>query len=782
MAITKLTPEMLTADQDFSFNLEKSSDPLMGLIDQDKAVKSIDFGLNLKSKGYNVYVSGISGSGRTTYVLNRAKKSAENEPASKDWIYVSDFKNLGDPIALKLETGTAEAFKQKTKKLIETIKIDFNKRLRSNEYEKKKQSIISENKKIAETIISELNSEIKPLNFVFIQTEKGLISVPAADGKPMTKEEYAAITDEKILSEIRENSEKVAMISVDYFNKLREQDAVTEKNIEDIQNTLAESVVDSAIKKFFEIFPYGEDAQKHLNNMRRDILENIGMFIHRDSPPDNIFGVLGGNNSSSFFERYKVNAFISRGAEKHAPIVFESNPTFSKLIGQIEFVNKSGIMVTDLTHIKPGALHKANGGYLILHAKDLLINPFSWQALKRALLDEHIAIEPITGNSHISALNIRPQPIPLNVKVILIGNERYYQALFNNDESFRKLFKIKAGFEVEMDANQKNTAKLYQYINKYAEENDLKTFDISAVRRVTEYTKRLADNKNKLSTQLSKINNILIQADAWARIENKEKVLEEDVVKALEEAHDRLNAYQENILEMFKDGTYLIDVSNRKVGEINGLAVITMGDYSFGKPSRISCTTFVGTEGVVSIERESASSGRIHDKGLMTIYGYLGGKYAQDKPLSLTAVIAFEQLYSGIDGDSASSTELYCLLSSLSEVPIYQGLAVTGSVNQRGEIQPIGGVNDKIEGFFKVCKIKGTYPEQGVIIPRQNIQNLMLSDEVIEAVKNSEFNIYAIDTIDDGIEILTGKRSETIHGLVNAKLNELRYLGTKPKN
>lgn len=780
MAISKLKPEDLTSEQlipsDFSNTGEL--EPLIGLIDQGKAVKSMDFSLNLKKKGYNLYVSGNWGSGRTSYVLEIAEKTAKKKPVSTDWIYVSNFKKTDEPIAIELSAGTADDFKKNVKDFIDIIRTDFNKELESNELERSRQEIVNFYKKKSQDIVNEMNSVIKPYDFVFIKTENGLMSVPAKDGKPMSEEQYKEIDNEEEYERLRQNSEKIGLISVDYFRRLRESDLELDKKIEELKVSTAKKVINYAIDSIFKDFNYGEEAKKHLDIMIEDIIENIDMFIEEKLNRNNQSYYQ--ENDEDFFDRYAVNDFICRENETHAPIVFESNPTFSKLIGSIEYVNKSGMMITDLTHIKAGALHKANGGYLILHAKDLLMNPYSWEALKRALLSEKISIEPMTATDHISTLSLRPRPIPLDIKVVIIGDEYYYQVLYNYDESFRKLFKVKAAFDSEMEASNENAVKLYRYISKFTIENNLKPFDSSAVKRVSEYTKRLAEDKQKFSTHLSMINDILIQSDAWASIDNKDFVSGEDVIKALEEKNDRVSSYKEKILEMFKDGTYLIDVTGKKIGEINGLAVISIGDYSFGKPSKISASTFVGTEGVVSIERESESSGRIHDKGLMTIYGYLGDKYAQDKPLSLTAVIAFEQLYSGIDGDSASSTELYALISSLSKTPINQALAVTGSVNQRGEIQPIGGVNEKIEGFFSVCRIKGVNFEQGVIIPRQNIRNLMLSDEVIEAVRKNEFNVYAIDTIDDGIELLTGKKAEEIHILVDNRLKELKELGAKP--
>jgi lon-related putative ATP-dependent protease len=480
-----------------------------------------------------------------------------------------------------------------------------------------------------------------------------------------------------------------------------------------------------------------------------------------------------------------VNLFIDNSEKDSAPVEFEINPTFYNLIGNIEYRNEYGAWKTDFTQIKPGALHHANGGYLIIQTRDLLSTPFAWKGLKRALINKEVNIENIGKQTGVNgAQTLRPQPIPLDVKVIIVGDFYTYNILFNYDEEFRKLFKVLVDFDDQVERNKDSITKMARLIASYAEKDNIKFFDKFAVAEIVNYTTRLADHKDKLSAHLNVIVDLIYEADSWAEIYGDKVVGKDHVLKALEEQKNRMNRFERRLMENFEEGTYLLDVDGSKVGEINGLAVLGTGVQSFGKPSKITVSTYRGKAGLINIEREAKQSGPSHDKGVMILNGYMGYKYAQDKPLTLSASIVFEQLYSGVDGDSASSTELYAILSSLSGVPIDQSLAVTGSVNQRGEIQPIGGVNEKIEGYYEVCKLKGITGRQGVIVPHQNVKNLMLNQEVVQAVEDGKFHIYAIDNIDQGIELLmktpAGQRQKngkfkrgTIHYLVDKKLEEL---------
>jgi lon-related putative ATP-dependent protease len=456
-------------------------------------------------------------------------------------------------------------------------------------------------------------------------------------------------------------------------------------------------------------------------------------------------------------DKYKVNLIIDNSEVKGAPVIVDFNPSYYNLIGRIEYETDHGSMITDYTMIKPGLLHQANGGYLILQADDILRNAHSWEALKRALRTKKITIENMQEHLGLAAVStLRPEAISLNIKVLMVGSSELYHLLLQYDEDFKKLFKIKADFDEEMEKNTDNVLKYARFIASFCKREAALSFDKTAVSRVVHYSSRLVDDRSKLSTRFNDIVEILAESSVWAAIEGSCYVNEKHVDKAIKEKEFRSNKYDEKLLKLLEEGTIMIDVTGKVVGQINGLSVLDLGDYAFGKPSRITATTYIGKSGIVNIEREIEMSGTSHSKGVMILSGYIGQKYAQEMPLALTASICFEQLYSGVDGDSASSTELYAILSSLSELPINQGIAVTGSVNQKGEIQPIGGVNQKIEGFFEVCRQKGLTGRQGVMIPHQNVKNLVLKDEVLSAIKEGLFHIYAIKTIDEGIEILTG--------------------------
>ncbi len=763
MAVKPLSVEALTSkcdERQLKFDTTKDLDPLQGLIAQEKAMKAIDFGLSIKKRGYNVYVSGNWGSGRTSYVMQKAEKQAANQAVPCDWLYVYNFKDARNPKAIFTAPGQGAAFVKAIEGTIIALRNNIKKLFLSKEYENSKSQLFAAYHQQMDKIIAELNVIAKKHGFKFSENEKGLVSIPLKDGAVMSEEEYNQLTDEE-LEDMRQRTEKLTTESVDHFNQLRAAEADYREKLSALDSQSGAELVSFQLEKVAQAFELNDSLKQYFIDLAADVVENIERFKGEPQADTNSpMGMFVKQDPEAFFERYRINLLVDHAAQKHAPIVFESNPTFQNLIGSIEFYNELGVLKTDLKHIKAGALHKANGGFLILHAKDLLLHPYAWSALKRAMLDEEIAIESVESSIvHATLTTLKPQPIPLDVKIIIIGDGYTHYILNQYDESFSKLFKITADFDVEMPRDEDNIQKLARYIAKHCQEKDLKPFDASAVARIVQFASRLVDDQTKMSTHLNSIIDILIESDAWASVKGDVVVTAHHVNTALEEKRDRSNQYEEKVLQMFDDGTYLIDVEGEKVGEINGLAVVGASQYSFGKPSKITVSTFRGQAGIVNIEREANTSGKIHDKGVLIISGYLGYMYAQDKPLSLTATIVFEQLYSGVDGDSASSTELYAILSSLSGVPIKQNLAVTGSVNQRGEIQPIGGVNEKIEGFYHVCRLKGLTGDQGVIIPHQNVKNLMLSEDVVEAVRAGMFHIYPVKTIDEGIELLMGQKA-----------------------
>ena len=519
-----------------------------------------------------------------------------------------------------------------------------------------------------------------------------------------------------------------------------------------------------SINKFtlYLLNKYGSDKKvhKYINDLCEDIVSNISKFkVDEDEAkqgPMAMLGIISPRNDEKIFNKYKVNLFIDNSECEECNIVIENNPTYYNLTGSIEYKSEVGAMTTSFMEIKPGSLHKANGGYLIINVKDLLTNAFSWDCLKRTLKTGKISIESLNKQyGYLVTSTLKPEPIDLDIKVILVGDGYLYNLLYTHEEDFRNLFKIMAYFDVEIDKNEENIYKTVQLIANKCNENNLKHFDKEAVEKIIEYSTRMSDSKDKLTARFNKVVELVYESDAVS---------------------DENNKYEEKLNEMFMDGTLLIDIEGQKVGQINGLAVMGTGEYSFGKPSKITASTYRGRSGVINIEREIKQSGSIHDKGVLILSGYLGAKYGKERPLSITTSITFEQNYSGVDGDSASSTELYAVISSISEIPIRQDIAVTGSVSQKGEIQPIGGINEKIEGFFDVCKLKGFTGNQGVMMPIQNVKNLLLKDEVVQAVKEGKFNIYAISSIEEGLNILTGKTMEEIDKAVNDKLEKYRKI------
>lgn len=772
---------------DLNFESTEELIPLQGVIGQDRVSRALDFGLSMRKRGYNIYVSGNWGSGRNSYVRLITEEKAIKEEAPKDWLYVNNFKNAHNPIAISIETGTGKEFIKQVEKIINFLRKEIENVFNSKDYENAKSGLIQEYNTNNQNIIGELNDIGLQYGFRFSQTEKGLVSIPLKDGEPMSEEEYREISDDDYEA-LRSNSNKLSIETVDLFNKLRFEEEELRQKIKNLEERMGRRIVSFHFMNLREKYKDNSSVKDYIDALIEDVVEHVEHFRGEqdEEQQQNPLAMFQMKDTESFFNRYRINLFIDNSEKDHAPIVFASNPTYYNLLGSIEYRNEMGIMKTDFTQIKPGLLHEANGGYLIILAKDILTIPYAWKGIKRALLDQEISIESIGSQTGaIVSTTLKPQPIPLDVKIIVIGDPYTYHMLYNYDEEFRKLFKIMADFDIEMDRNRENISKMSRFIAKHCEKDGLKHFDQKAVAKLIEYSSRMADDQEKLSSHLNKLVDVLYESDRWAEIYNSRLVKADHVEKALHEIQYRSNKYEEKVFEMFEEGTYLIDVKGEKVGEINGLAVTGSGQYRFGKPSKITVSTYRGRAGLVNIEREARQSGSHHDKGVMILTGFIGDRFAQDKPLALTASIVFEQSYSMVDGDSASSTELYAILSSLSGIPINQGIAVTGSLNQKGEIQPIGGVNEKIEGFYKVCKLKGLTGDQGVMIPHQNVKNLMLCNEVKEAVEKGMFSIYAIEHIEQGIEILTGveagevnKRGNYPRGSVFYKVNKrLKELG-----
>ncbi len=747
------------------------------LIGQERAMETLKYGLSITKKGYNIFVSGLTGTGRNSYSYLACKEFADKKELPRDWCYVYNFREPKSPKAIGMESGQGKIFKKDVEKVIKDIELEIPKALTSKDYENSKNLIYTTHQDMAQEILDELNNLAKDYNFVFKQTEKGILSIPLKDGRPMTDDELSELSEEEIES-LLESSNELSQKAFDYVKRVKELEKDLKEEIGKLKENSVLEVLSSHMNLLMKKHKGNHSICEYLKDMKVDIVKNYEMFIDEDDKKhlENLF--LIGDKKEDFMKRYEVNLFIDNEDKSGAPVIREMNPTYYNLFGKIEYINELGGLKTDHTKIRSGSLHEANGGYIIIQAKDILKSSSAWEGLKRAITTEEIKIENITGLNIISE-TLRPEPIPLNVKVIIIGDYLIYQLLYYYDEDFKKIFKIRADFDIEMDRTEENIKKIGSFVAYQCNEQDLKPFDKTALAAIIERSSRIAEHQRKLTARFNELVEILYESDEWSTKRNKDIITKSDVEMAVFKKNYRNNTYEEKLMELIEDGIVLIDTEGEKVGEINGLSVIDSGQYLFGRPSKITVSTYVGKEGIINIEREVEQSGNIYDKGVLILSGYLGEKYAKNIPLSLTASIAFEQSYSEVDGDSASSTELYAILSSLSDKPIKQSIAVTGSVNQKGIIQPIGGVNEKIEGFYKVCKTKGLTGREGVIIPYTNISNLMLEDEVIDAVKAGKFNIYAVKTVDEGIEILTGVKAGKLNQRGEFERGSINYLVQK---
>ncbi|HHW66410.1 MAG TPA: AAA family ATPase [Epulopiscium sp.] len=777
---------------DFDFRTTDELEPMEGIIGQERAVKAMEFGLNIKMRGYNIYMSGPTGSGKTTYATSCVREIAKNEPVPYDWCYVYNFAKPSNPLALRFPPGLGKEFRDDMDELIEFLLEEIPKAFNSEEYEKEKAEIIKRYQTNKDEIVKKMKERAKELGFGVKVTSAGIYFVPLINGEAIDENEYENLNEE-IKERFTKVTEEFQDEVSDILKSLRDLEKKAKQEIEDLEYKIGLFAVGHHISALKEKYKEFDRVNKYLEAVQEDILENIEEFLENESEEEDqlasILPYVIRRNTEDVTIKYKVNLFIDNTETKGAPVIIDFNPTYNKLIGQIEYDNEFGNLTTDFTKIKPGLFHQANGGYLILQAMDVLTNTQSWEAIKRVLKTKEVSIESLRELIGLTAVSsLKPEPIPVDVKVIMVGSSYIYNLLYEYDEDFKKLFKIRADFDSEMPNSSQNIKMLARFIRSFCEREKTAPFDAGAVAKVVEYASRMAENQEKMTTRFNSIVEILCEANTWAKIDQKEIVTAEHVKKAIIEKEKRSNLYEEKMEEMMHENIIMIDCDGEKIGQINGLAVLDTGDYVFAKPSKITATTYMGQSGIINIEKEAEMSGKVHNKGVHVLAGYLGQTYAQEFPLSLSCRICFEQNYYGVDGDSASSTELYAILSSLAEVPIKQGIAVTGSINQRGEIQPIGGVSYKIEGFFKLCKARGLTGEQGVIIPYQNVKDLVLKDEVIEAVKEGKFHIYPIRHIDEGIEILTGIPAgqkgengrypdDTIHGMVYNKLKRF-YRGS----
>jgi len=776
----------------FQFECTKDLSPLREFIGQERAIRAVEFGLNMNNAGYNIYVAGLTGTGKTSVVktyIERLIKERESRGEAfqlDDWCYFYNFKEPDRPQIVSLPQGKGKGFQSQLTELLARVKDELGKAFSSEEYQTQKKKMVEEGRIKQQKVFETISQEARKQGFTFQMTPVGPALIPLIESRPMEESEYLALeeTTRTELEAKRANLRKKLQAGFERASSVERQ---TVERLKKADKDIGEFTVSRLFAPLFAEYSDLPKVGQYLTDLKSYTLDNLNLFKATEEPVHPVFGVpvsqVAGERNP--FLPFQINVFVDNSTAKGPPVVIEPNPNFGNIFGKIERRFLLGGYLSDHTMLKPGALSLANGGYLLLSAQDVLTNPGVWPSLKRAIKNKEVRIEdPFEQFGLIAPQGMRPEPMPITVKIVLIGDALVYQLLSMYDEDFWEIFKVKADFNFEIEKTEQNMLDYAAFIAGCCEECEARPFDPSGVARTIEYSARMVANQEKLSSRFAQIKELIEEANYWASKDKARFISASHVQKAIDEKLFRHNLIEERIQDMINRGTIMIDAEGAVVGQVNGLSIYTLGDITFGKPSRITAKTFMGRGGVINIERESQLSGPIHDKGVMILSGYLGWKYAQDKPLSLSASLCFEQSYEGVEGDSASSAELYAILSSLSEMPIKQNIAVTGSVNQKGEIQPIGGVNHKIEGFFQVCQAKGLTGDQGVLIPHQNLRNLMLREEVVEAVRSGQFHIYTAKTIDEGIEVLTsipaGEKQEdgtypegTINYLVDKQLREM---------
>lgn len=731
-----------------------------GIIGQERAAKAMKFGLKMKMRGYNIYMSGSTGTGKTSFARKLVSEVAATEKVPDDWCYIYNFNKPNQPTAINLPAGTGKTFQNDMESFVKTIQQEIANAFDNDQYEKEKSEILDKYEETKDELLEKLNEDAEKQGFKVNTGSSGIYFLPIVEGKTLSEEEFENLDDD-VKEEINEKTNILQQDTMEIIRKLKNNEKETKQRVDEWEKKIALLALGVHINDLKEKYKKFSLIEDYLEKVQQDILDNLDEFKEdevSEEQPQFIIPFMQKEETPVY--KYKVNLLVDNSNLKGAPVIVDFNPTYSNLVGKIEYENEFGSVSTDYTKIKPGLFHLANGGYMILQAKEVLSNPQAYEAINRVIRTKKITIESIKDQPGVvTAPALKPQSIPADIKVILVGSSSIYHLLYEYEEDFRKLFKIKADFDEEMERSEENILKLASFISGFCNKEKTLHYDRTGVAKVVEYASRLVEDRSKLTTRFNDIVEILCEACAWAEADGAKYVKAKHVDTAVREKNARCDRLDKKLLDMLNEGTLMVDTTGKEIGQINGLTVMDMGDYAFGKPTRITASTYIGESGIVNIEREVEMSGTSHSKGVLILSGYIGQKYAQEFPLSLSASLCFEQLYGGVDGDSASSAELYAILSSLADVAIKQNIAVTGSVNQKGEIQPVGGVTNKIEGFFELCKARGLKGEHGVIIPYQNIRNLILSDEVIEAVRKKQFHIYPVKTIDEGIELLTDMES-----------------------
>jgi predicted ATP-dependent protease len=743
----------------FNFETTDQLEALDEIIGQERALKAISFGIGIKKEGYNLYAMGKLGSGKHSVVEKFIQSRAKEEEKPGDWCYVNNFEDPRIPISLKLSSSMGVQLKNDMGELVEDLQSIIPSVFEGEEYRDKKQSIVNKLTEIREKSFGDIKQRAQK-EFISIKyTTSGYTLSPASkDGKILEQQEFQALDNkskEQIQKKIKKLKTQIENTALDIATLSKEQ----QKEIRELERAMTKKAVDIGIDLLKEKYKSYEEVVLYLQSVEEDIIKNPQDFLPQ-TQSDHLFMGIRSEKESGIFNKYRVNVLVTHKDGDGAPIIYENNPTYANLFGEIEYIAQMGTLLTDFNLIKSGALHKANGGYLILDVSKVLMQPFVWEGLKRMLQSGEIRIESLAQSlSLISTLTLEPETIQLNVKIVLIGSRMLYYLLYNYDPEFKELFKINADFENDIHRDEQNSLLYAKMIGMIARDHKLLPLGREAVGKVIEYSSRIAEDSQKLSTHLGSLSDLLQEADFIASQKKLKKITKAEIDEAIVEKIERSDRIKDRMYEAIQRGTILIQTKGNAVGQINGMAVLNLGNFSFGHPSKITALTRLGEEGVVNIEKEAKLSGPTYDKAILILSAFLATRYAKDFPLSITATLVFEQSYGRIDGDSASCAELFVLLSSLSEIALDQSLAVTGSINQNGQVQAVGGINEKIEGFFDVCSLASSAEKNGIIIPASNIKHLMLKEEVQEAVKSGAFEIYAIESVDEGMEILTSKVS-----------------------
>ncbi|MDI3517145.1 MAG: hypothetical protein PWP09_1211 [Thermotogota bacterium] len=752
-----------------------------GFVGQARADEALRMALQVSSPGYHVYVSGPAGTGRRTFVRSVVKTFAEKMPVPHDLVYVNNFEDHLHPNFMELLPGQGRSLKLDMSNLVSEAAEAIRRTFDSEEYSKRRSQLEEEYFKEKKQLWEDLREKAKALGFDVQVTQAGIVSLPVIEGKPIPPEAIEHLPEE-IKKQIEENSTKLKILLDGALTKSRFIDREFKKRLRDLDRYVAMFAVGSIFAELEKKYSKNSEILDFLNAVKNDMLDNLDQLRSEE------MGII-----EYFKQRYGVNLLVDNSGLLGAPVVEEFHPTYSNLLGKIEYYARQGILHTDFTMIRPGAIHRANGGFLIIDAVELLKQPYAWEGLKRVLVSQQARIENLEVALGISNLHtLRPEPIPLSVKVILIGPEWVYDLMYLHDEEFRKLFGVKVPFDWTMDLNDANVKEFVNVLSTIVKEEKLLPFDTTAIEEVLKYSVRLSGDRRKLSTRFGVVRRLLVEASQVASLSGEHTVKAEHVSEAIKKAERRVNLYEEKLEEALIRGELMVETEGERVGQVNGLTVLELPDHSFGIPVRITAKTFLGKPGVIDIQREADLSGKIHSKAVMTLEAYLNWKYGRWEPVSLTATLSFEQVYSVVEGDSASLAETIALISAISELPARQDVAITGSINQHGEVQPVGGVPQKVEGFFKLCSKRGLTGTQGVIIPSQNVDHLTLKDEVLEAVKEGKFHIWTVDTVDEAVEIVLGKKAGkelkrggfskgSVNDLVYKALKRARKLSEEPE-